>query len=74
MIVTSESNVYEDNNDALIVSTCSRLTPTSVFIATKNHCFCQDINSGEIDISMIHSKNQQLIYSQRDFKVNLQLN
>ena len=58
MTVTSKSTVYEDNNGARIVATCPRLTPTSKFIATKYHWFRQHVDSGEIEIKRVDSKNQ----------------
>ena len=58
MTVTSKSTVYEDNNGARTVATCPRLTPTSKLIATKYHWFRQHVESGEIDIKRVDSKNQ----------------
>ena len=57
MTVTSKSTVYEDNNGARTVATCPRLTPTSKVIETKYHWFRQHVESGEIDIKRVDSKN-----------------
>ena len=54
----SKSTVYEDNNGAIRVATCPKLTPTSKFIAVKYHWFRQHVESGEIQIEKIASNKQ----------------
>ena len=71
MTVTSKSTVYEDNNGARIVATYPRLTPTSKFIATKYHWFRQNVESGEIDIKRIDSKNQLADIFTKDLQGNI---
>eukprot|EP00957_Ditylum_brightwellii_P034544 2619030-Ditylum_brightwellii.AAC.1 len=46
----SKSTVYEDNNGAIRVVTCPKLTPTSKYIAVKYHWFRQHVESGEVKI------------------------
>ena len=55
---TSKSTVYEDNNGAIRVAICPKLTPTSKFIAVKYHWFRQHVESGEIHIVNVESSKQ----------------
>jgi hypothetical protein len=54
----SKSTVYEDNNGAIRVATCPKLTPTSKFIAVKYHWFRQHVESGEVKIVKVESSKQ----------------
>ena len=52
------SNVYEDNNGAIVVATILRMTPTSRQISVKYHWFSQHVGNGFF-IREIESKNQR---------------
>eukprot|EP00957_Ditylum_brightwellii_P029402 2222671-Ditylum_brightwellii.AAC.1 len=54
----SKSTVFEDNNGAIRVATCPKLTPTSKFIAVKYHWFRQHVESGEVHIVKVESSKQ----------------
>ena len=56
--VATKSTVFEDNNGAIRVAKCPKLTPTSKFIAVKYHWFRQHVESGEINITKVESRNQ----------------
>jgi len=55
----SKSTVYEDNNGAIRVATCPRLTPTSKFIAVKYHWFRQHVENKDIEIEKVDTKLQK---------------
>ena len=55
----SKSTVYEDNNGAIRVATCPRLTPTSKFIAVKYHWFRQHVENKEIRIQKVDTSLQK---------------
>eukprot|EP00957_Ditylum_brightwellii_P107294 8187153-Ditylum_brightwellii.AAC.1 len=54
----SKSIVYEDNNSTIRLTSCSKLTLTSKFIAAKYHWFRQHVESGEVDIVKVESSKQ----------------
>eukprot|EP00957_Ditylum_brightwellii_P149412 11379377-Ditylum_brightwellii.AAC.1 len=54
----SKSTVYEDNNGAIRVASCLKLTATSKFIAVKYHWFKQHVEPGEVDIVKVKSRKQ----------------
>ena len=54
----SKSTIYEDNNGAIRVATCPKLTPTSKFIAVKYHWFRQHVESGSFHIVKVESSKQ----------------
>eukprot|EP00957_Ditylum_brightwellii_P071096 5403849-Ditylum_brightwellii.AAC.1 len=56
----SKSPVYEDNNSAIRVATCPRLTPTMKFIAVKYHWLRQHVESEEVKIGKVESSKQLL--------------
>ena len=54
----SISTIYEDNNEAIVVATSPRMTPTSKHIAVKYHWFVQHVGK-EFVIRKIESENQK---------------
>eukprot|EP00957_Ditylum_brightwellii_P138516 10558188-Ditylum_brightwellii.AAC.1 len=50
--------MYEDNNGAIRVVSCQKMTPTSKFIAVKYHWFRKHVKSGEVEIVKIESSKQ----------------
>ena len=54
----SSSTIYEDNNGAIVVEKCPRMTPTSKHIAVKYHWFRQHVGK-EFVIRKIESENQK---------------
>ena len=54
----SKFTVFEDNNGAIKVASCPKLTPTSNFIAVKYHWFRQHVESGEVEIVKVESSSQ----------------
>ena len=54
----SSSTIYEDNKGAIVVTSSSRMTPTSKHIAFKYHWFRQHIGK-EFVIRKIESENQK---------------
>ena len=54
----SSSNVYEENNGAIVVATSPRITPSSKHIAVKYHWFRQHVGK-EFVIRKIESENQK---------------
>eukprot|EP00957_Ditylum_brightwellii_P100256 7640022-Ditylum_brightwellii.AAC.1 len=54
----SKFTAYEDNNDAIRVASCQKMTPTSKFIAIKYHWFRQHMESGEVEIVKVESSKQ----------------
>eukprot|EP00957_Ditylum_brightwellii_P097555 7429872-Ditylum_brightwellii.AAC.1 len=51
----SKSTVYEDNNGAIRVALCPKMTPTSKCIAVKYHWFRLHVESGEVEIVKVES-------------------
>ena len=54
----SSSTVYEDNNEAIVVATSPRMTPTSKHIVINYHWFRQHVGK-EFVIQKIESENQK---------------
>ena len=50
--------MYEDNNGAIRVASCPKMTPTSKFIVIKYHWFRQHVESGEVEIIKVESSKQ----------------
>ena len=63
VVITTKSDVFEDNNGALTVATLPRITPQSKFFAVKLHFFREHVKTesnpdGEINIQKIETDNQ----------------
>ena len=58
MKFVSSSNIYEENNGAIVVATSPRMTPSSKHIAVKYHWFRQHVGK-EFLIRKIESENQK---------------
>ena len=63
VVITTKSDVFEDNNGALTVATLPRITPQSKFFAMKLHFFREHVKTksnpdGEINIQKIETDNQ----------------
>ena len=63
IVVTTKSDVFEDNNGALTVATLPRITPQSKFFAVKLHFFREHVKTddnpnGEVEIHKIETNNQ----------------
>ncbi len=54
----AHSDVFEDNNGALTLATIPRMTPRSKHYGTKYHFFRQHVQSGELKINKIATKEQ----------------
>ena len=54
----SSSNIYEDNNGAIVVAKIPRMNPTSKQVAVKYHWFRQHVGK-ELMIRKIESENQK---------------
>ena len=63
VVITTKSDVFEDNNGALTVATMPRITPQSKFFAVKLHFFREHVKmeanpDGEIHIQKVETVNQ----------------
>jgi hypothetical protein len=63
VVVTTHSDVFEDNNGALTVATLPKITPQSKFFAVKLHFFREHVKTtnnptGEIHIQKINTVDQ----------------
>eukprot|EP00957_Ditylum_brightwellii_P203277 15333991-Ditylum_brightwellii.AAC.1 len=56
--LTFKYTVHEDNDGAIRVATCPRLTHASTFIAVKYHWFRHHAESGEVKIVKINFNKQ----------------
>ena len=61
--MTTKSDVFEDNNGALPVTTLPGITPQNKFFAVKLHFFKEHVKTernpnGEIDIQKVDTKDQ----------------
>lgn len=54
----AHSDVFEDNNGALTLATVPRMTPRSKHYATKYHFFRSHVQSGELKLNRIDTKEQ----------------
>lgn len=57
--IRTHSKVFEDNNGALTLASCPRMTPRSKHIAVKYHFFRDHVTKGNIRIYKIDTKEQQ---------------
>jgi hypothetical protein len=57
--IRTHSKVFEDNNGALILASCPRMTPRSKHIAVKYHFFRDQVTKGNIQIHKIDTKEQK---------------
>ena len=63
VVVTTKSDVFEDNNGALTLATLPRITPQSKFFAVKLHFFKEHVKTesnpeGEVEIHKVDTHNQ----------------
>ena len=63
VVVTTKSDVFEDNNGALTVATMPKITPQSKFFAVKLHFFKEHVRTdanpdGEVVIHKIETDKQ----------------
>ena len=66
----SRSTIYKESNQSILVSTSSRMTPTSRHIAVKYHLFRQHVGK-EFAIRNIESENQNTDVFTKGLKVEL---